>query len=59
MTSFFCVAITFVTLTSLTLRLTVFSDMTELRLVADELEALVGKEYWSLPTYAELLYSVN
>ena len=40
-------------------RNTVFNDMTELRMVADELETLVGKEYWSLPTYSELLNSVN
>jgi glutamine synthetase len=40
-------------------RNTIFTDMTELRLAADELETIVGKEYWSLPTYAEILYSVN
>ncbi|HHV64063.1 MAG TPA: glutamine synthetase type III [Peptococcaceae bacterium] len=37
----------------------VFSTMSELRLVVDELETLVAKKYWPLPTYAEILYSVN
>ena len=32
--------------------------MTELRAVADELETIVGKEYWPLPTYGELLFNV-
>ncbi|MCL2793540.1 MAG: glutamine synthetase III [Spirochaetaceae bacterium] len=32
--------------------------MTELRLTVDELETIVAKKYWSLPVYAELLYSV-
>lgn len=36
----------------------VFSSMSELRLVADELETLIAKKYWPLPTYAEMLYSV-
>ena len=40
-------------------RNTIFNEMSELRLVADELETTVGKEYWGLPTYAEILYSVN
>ena len=31
----------------------------ELRLATDELETLIGRRYWNLPTYAELLYSVN
>jgi len=31
----------------------------EVRIAVDELETLVGKRYWNLPTYAELLYSVN
>jgi len=38
---------------------TIFKEMSELRLVADGLETAVGKDYWSLPTYAEILYSVN
>lgn len=37
----------------------VFKNMSELRIYADELETLVSKNYWTLPTYAELLYSVN
>lgn len=36
----------------------VFSAMSELRLIVDELETLVANKYWPLPTYAELLYSV-
>ena len=37
----------------------VFGSMAELRLVVDELETLVSKKYWTLPTYADLLYSVQ
>ena len=40
-------------------RYTIFRNMSELRLVADELEILTGKKYWPLPSYAEILYSVN
>jgi len=36
----------------------VFGAMSEVRLTVDALETLVGKKYWPLPTYAELLYSV-
>ena len=36
-----------------------FPAMNELRACADELELLVGKKHWSLPTYSELLYSVS
>ena len=36
----------------------VFAAMSELRLVADELETIVANKFWPLPTYAELLYSV-
>ncbi len=32
--------------------------MNDVRLVADELETLVGKTYWPFPTYAELLFNV-
>jgi glutamine synthetase len=32
--------------------------MAELRIVIDELETFVGREYWPFPTYAEMLYSV-
>lgn len=37
----------------------VYSAMNELRLAVDKLEILIGKDYWSLPTYAEILNSVN
>ncbi len=37
----------------------VFAAMQELRGVADELESLISKDCWALPTYADLLYSVN
>jgi glutamine synthetase len=37
----------------------IFSRMSELRLVVDELETLVSKEDWPLPTYGEMLYSVD
>jgi len=36
----------------------IFTAMAELRLVVDELETLVAKKHWPIPTYAELLYSV-
>ena len=39
-------------------RNTIFAAMSELRLIVDELEMIVGKKYWPLPTYSELLYSV-
>jgi glutamine synthetase len=32
--------------------------MAELRLIVDELETLVAKKYWPLPSYARMLYSV-
>ena len=37
----------------------VFIAMSELRLVVDEIETLVAKKYWPVPTYAEMLYSVH
>ena len=37
----------------------VYMAMSELRLVVDELETLVGSKYWTLPTYAEILNSVK
>ncbi len=40
-------------------RETIFVGMSQLRIVADELETLVAKKHWRWPTYAELLYSVN
>lgn len=33
-------------------------QMQELRAIADELEAIVGKEFWPFPTYADLLFSI-
>jgi glutamine synthetase len=35
----------------------IFGAMTELRLAADELETLVAKKYWPLPSYGQMLYS--
>lgn len=37
---------------------TILSQMNEVRAIADELETLVGKEYWPFPTYTDLLFSV-
>ena len=37
---------------------TVFVAMNETRVVVDELEGLVAKKYWDLPTYGEMLYSI-
>ena len=37
----------------------VIKAMTELRACIDELELIVSKKSWSLPTYSEMLYSVN
>ncbi len=39
-------------------RESIFMNMQSLRGVVDELEMLTGREYWSLPTYGDLLYSV-
>jgi glutamine synthetase len=36
----------------------VFTAMSELRLIVDELEMLVAKKHWPIPTYGEILYSV-
>ena len=33
--------------------------MSELRLVCDETETLVGRKYWPFPTYGDLLFSVK
>lgn len=40
-------------------RTEVFAAMNELRLVVDELETRVSKNHWPLPSYGEMLYSVN
>lgn len=37
----------------------VFSDMNELRLIVDELETFVSREYWKYPGIAEIIYSVH
>ena len=36
----------------------VLSAMQELRVVADEIETLVGEKYWPYPTYGDLLFGV-
>jgi glutamine synthetase len=36
----------------------IFAGMSELRLVVDELETLVARKHWPLPSYAEMLFSV-
>lgn len=36
----------------------VFENMQSLRITADEIEALTGKKYWTLPTYSDLLFGV-
>jgi glutamine synthetase len=36
----------------------VFTAMSELRLIVDELETLVARKHWPIPTYAEILFSV-
>ncbi len=40
-------------------RNTIFALTTETRLMVDELETIIPKRHWGLPTYGELLYSVN
>ena len=40
-------------------RESVFINMQHLRGVVDELETLVSKKYWTLPSYGELLFSVD
>lgn len=37
----------------------VYMSMSELRLIVDELEMLIPSKHWKIPTYGELLYSVN
>ena len=36
----------------------IFMNMQNLRETVDELETMVSSEYWTLPTYGEMLYSV-
>lgn len=37
----------------------VYAAIHELRQTVDELETLISSTYWKIPTYAEILYSVN
>ncbi|MBP5194283.1 MAG: glutamine synthetase III [Clostridia bacterium] len=37
----------------------VFAEMQLIRAAADEMETLCNAEYWPMPTYGELLFSVN
>ena len=37
----------------------IFGGMSELRMTVDELETIIAKKHWPVPTYAEMLYSVN
>ncbi len=39
-------------------RNTVFAEMEATRIIADEIESLVGAKYWPYPTYGDLLFSV-
>ena len=36
----------------------IVTAMEKLRKPADELEKIVGKEYWPFPTYADLIFEV-
>jgi len=36
----------------------ILGTISELRLITDELESVVAKKHWPLPSYAEMLYSV-
>jgi len=36
----------------------IFSAMSELRLIVDELETIVARKNWPIPTYSKVLYSV-
>jgi len=47
-----------ITDTAIYYRDNIFSGMSELRLVVDELETLIARKYWPFPTYAEILYSI-
>ncbi len=40
-------------------RESIFTAMGDLRCNIDSLEAMLGKDYWPYPTYAEILYSVK
>ena len=38
---------------------TILNEMNNLRVIVDSLENVVAKKYWQLPTYFDMLYSVN
>ena len=38
---------------------TILADMGALRVPADKIETLVGKDYWPYPTYSDLLFYVK
>ena len=38
---------------------TIFADMGALRVPADKIETLVGNDYWTYPTYSDLLFYVK
>ena len=38
---------------------TIIPDMEKLRAVVDEMEKLTATKYWTMPTYYDILYSVN
>ena len=40
-------------------RARVYPAMTELRCVADNLELICGREYWPLPSYGDMLFSIE
>lgn len=37
----------------------VFMNILKTRIIIDELETIVSKNYWPFPTYGEILYSAN
>ncbi len=45
--------------TALYYRDVVFAKMNEIREIVDTLETMVGAQFWPVPTYGELLFSVN
>jgi glutamine synthetase len=45
-------------MTAMLYREKVITAMNELRTTVDELETIMPQEYWSLPVYSEILYSV-
>ncbi len=40
-------------------RKVIINDMNELREFADKMELIIGKEYYNIPTYEDILYSVK